>query len=322
MSQESFQNQILQQQIQLQNVYRSFDGADSRIRMDHIQKVQCQFIRCLNNLIRHQNNKKKSNIIVLPFQGTHFYVNFKDEINLKKAKVLESTDSNFGQFSLLKPQIPFIPFSPFQNIAPHYSQEIKFQRINSIMQSQDRYLAHPRQNNQQAKHFKMKDKFFVFSGKADESQSIHSEEQDNDEKMSDHSFLVKKSKKINKVNYTKNITKNFSKAIISYITQNKDIGLKLLDTQEFEDFMQILKEKKNKMTNIQQLRELWVDCEDEKLKQFNQTFRIFSQYFLRQQSVAYIYNSRIMNTGWHLKYRYNLLRALREPQNFKYIKDI
>lgn len=38
--------------------------------------------------------------------------------------------------------------------------------------------------------------------------------------------------------------------------------------------------------------------------------------------MSYIYNSRIANTGWHLKYRYNLLRALKEPENFKYIKDI
>ncbi|CAD8163022.1 unnamed protein product [Paramecium octaurelia] len=321
MSQESFQNQILQQQIQLQNVYRSFDGADSRIKMDHFLKVQSQFIKCFNNLIRHQNNKKKSGIIVLPYQGAQFYVHFKDEINLKKAKVLESTDSNFGQFSLLKPQLPFMPFSPFQTIPPHYSQELLLQRMNPIMQSQDRFPAQPKQTNQQAKHFKVKDKFIVFSGKAEESQSYHSEDQDYDGK-SDHSFSIRKSKKINKVNDTKNITKNFSKAIISYITQNKDIGLRLLDAREFEDFMSILKEKKNKMTNIQQLRELWVDCDNEKLKQFNHTFRIFSQYFLRQQSVAYIYNSRIMNTGWHLKYRYNLLRALREPQNFKYIKDI
>ncbi|CAK83430.1 unnamed protein product (macronuclear) [Paramecium tetraurelia] len=322
MSQESFPNQILQQQIQLQNVYRSFDGADSRIRMDHFFKVQSQFIKCLNNLIRHQNNKKKSSILVLPYQGTHLYVHFKDEINLKKAKVFESTDSTFGQFSFLNPQMPFLPFSAYQTIAPHYSQEFAIQRMNPIMQSQDRFIGQSKQVNQQTNHFKVKDKFIVFSGKPEESQSIHSDEQDEDDKQSDHSFSIKKKKKISKVNDTKNITKNFSKAIISYITQNKDIGLKLLDPREFEDFLQILKEKKNKMTNIQQLRELWVDCEDEKLKSFNKTFRIFSQYFLRQQSVAYIYNSRIMNTGWHLKYRYNLLRALREPQNFKYIKDI
>ncbi|CAD8093356.1 unnamed protein product [Paramecium sonneborni] len=321
MSQESFPNQILQQQIQLQNGYSSFDGADLRIRMDHILKVQSWFIKCLNNLIRHQNNKKKSNIIVLPQQGANLYVHFKDEINLKKTKVLDSTDSTFGQLNLLKPQMQFIPFSPYQSIAPYYSQEMAFQRMNPIMQSQDRYIVQTKQSNQ-ANHFKVKDKFLVFQGKPEESQSINSDEQDFDEKRSDHSFSIKKKKKISKVNDTKNITKNFSKAIISYITQNKDIGLKLLDGREFEDFLQILKEKKNKMTNIQQLRELWVDCNEGKIKEFNKTFRIFSQYFLRQQSVAYIYNSRIMNTGWHLKYRYNLLRALREPQNFKYIKDI
>jgi hypothetical protein len=32
-------------------------------------------------------------------------------------------------------------------------------------------------------------------------------------------------RKSSKLNDTKNITKNFSKAIISYIVQNKDIGI-------------------------------------------------------------------------------------------------
>lgn len=46
--------------------------------------------------------------------------------------------------------------------------------------------------------------------------------------MSDKSFRIKKKKKGSKVNDTKNITKNFSKAIISYIMQSKEIGLKIL----------------------------------------------------------------------------------------------
>ena len=62
------------------------------------------------------------------------------------------------------------------------------------------------------------------------------------------------------------MTKNFSKAIISYITQNKDLGLKILDSNEFEEFVGILKDKKNAMTNIKQLRDLWVESEDLKCK--------------------------------------------------------
>lgn len=39
------------------------------------------------------------------------------------------------------------------------------------------------------------------------------------------SFKVTERRKSSKLNDTKNITKNFSKAIISYIVQNKDIGM-------------------------------------------------------------------------------------------------
>lgn len=69
-------------------------------------------------------------------------------------------------------------------------------------------------------------------------------------KSSDISFSIRKRKKSVKINDTKNITKNFSKAIISYIVQNKDIGVKILDAALFEEFIGMLRGIKNTMTNI------------------------------------------------------------------------
>ncbi|CAD8181326.1 unnamed protein product [Paramecium pentaurelia] len=137
---------------------------------------------------------------------------------------------------------------------------------------------------------------------------------------SSDSYRVHRRKKGPKVNDTKNITKNFSKAIISYILNDEKLIQKFINSEQQDSFISLLKSKKNQMTNIKQLRELWID--NGKNPEFNKVFRIISQYFLKNQAVPYVYNSRISNTAWHLKYRQNLLRALREPENFKFIKDI
>ncbi|CAD8152300.1 unnamed protein product [Paramecium octaurelia] len=137
---------------------------------------------------------------------------------------------------------------------------------------------------------------------------------------SSDSYRVHRKKKGPKVNDTKNITKNFSKAIISYILNDEKLIQKFITSEQQDSFINILKNKKNQMTNIKQLRDMWVD--NGRNPEFNKVFRIISQYFLKNQAVPYVYNSRISNTAWHLKYRQNLLRALREPENFKFIKDI
>ncbi|CAD8058986.1 unnamed protein product [Paramecium primaurelia] len=321
-SQDSVQMSMMQQPFSFQNVYHSFDGNDQRIKINQLQIIQHKFIKCLNNLIRHQNNKKKSNIIILPNQNNQLYVIFEDDKILRKIKVQESNDSTFMSFP--RNQFPLIQYQPYPQFYANYPQEqfqtFQYQITNPILQSQDRFLVQPKQL-QSSQHFRTSD--FQFFGSHDDSESMEPQQVEKDSKEHKNTYFKLKSKiKKGKVNDTKNITKNFSKAIISYIIQNKDIGLKIMNCEQFEEFVTILKDKKNQMTNIKQLRELWVETNQEKSQQFNKAFRIFSEYFLKQQSVSYIYNSRIANTGWHLKYRYNLLRALKEPENFKYIKDI
>ncbi|CAD8089415.1 unnamed protein product [Paramecium sonneborni] len=321
-SQDSVQMSMMQQPFSFQNVYHSFDGNDQRIKINQLLIVQHKFIKCLNNLIRHQNNNKKANIKVLPYQNNQLYIIFSDDKILKKIKVQESNDSTFMNFP--RSQFPMLQYSPYPQFYTNYPQEqfaaMQYQITNPILQSQDRFLVQTRQA-QQSQHFRTSD--IQFFGSHDDSESIEQKQIEKDSKQMKSSYFKLKSKiKKGKVNDTKNITKNFSKAIISYIIQNKDIGLKIMNYEQFEEFVTILKDKKNQMTNIKQLRDLWVETNEMKSQQFNKAFRIFSEYFLKQQSVCYIYNSRIANTGWHLKYRYNLLRALREPENFKYIKDI
>lgn len=38
-----------------------------------------------------------------------------------------------------------------------------------------------------------------------------------------------------------------------------------------------------------------------------------SAYFIKKQAVAYIFNSRIAQKSWHIKYRYDLMKAVNNP---------
>lgn len=75
---------------------------------------------------------------------------------------------------------------------------------------------------------------------------------------------------------TKNIPKNFSKAIITFVIKNGDLCRKLLQEElVYEKFMEHLKQKKKSMSNIKHLSEMLVDTvEDETERLYNRTFRI------------------------------------------------
>lgn len=68
------------------------------------------------------------------------------------------------------------------------------------------------------------------------------------------------SKKIK--NETKNIPKNYGKAIISFIEKNERLVRRVLNSAETNDyagFMSTIRQKKRKVNSIADLRSLWVD---------------------------------------------------------------
>ena len=125
------------------------------------------------------------------------------------------------------------------------------------------------------------------------------------------------SKKIK--NETKNIPKNYGKAIISFIERNEKLVRRVLNTTDSNDynaFMNTIRQKKRKVNSIADLRSLWVDEENP----FGKATRILSGIFLKRHSLSYIFNSRVTNFQGHIKYRYRLIEALREPKQFTSIK--
>lgn len=76
-----------------------------------------------------------------------------------------------------------------------------------------------------------------------------------------------------------------------------------------------MKERKRTINTIADLRNLWIDYK------YAKEMRLLSNLFLRKYSLNYIFNSRICNYGSHIKYRYRLCEAIKEPKAFKHIKD-
>lgn len=86
-----------------------------------------------------------------------------------------------------------------------------------------------------------------------------------------------------------------------------------LSQKEYMDQMEHLK---NRVGNIADLRSLWSSDNP-----FGVISRTVSQVFLRRHALNHIYNSRITNHSNHVKYRYRMMEALRDPQTFKSIKE-
>jgi len=49
--------------------------------------------------------------------------------------------------------------------------------------------------------------------------------------------------------------------------------------------------------------------------------RILSGIFLRKYSLSWIFNSRIENVKYPIKYRYRIIEGVSKPYEFKYLKD-
>ncbi|KAL4469670.1 hypothetical protein ABPG72_013435 [Tetrahymena utriculariae] len=139
--------------------------------------------------------------------------------------------------------------------------------------------------------------------------------------QTNHGSSSKMSRK--QINETKNIPKNYSKAIIGYIQKHPDDCARLLGPEySYDEFDKFLMDKKEKLTAIKDLRSLWTtNCGDQTQQAFNRVFRILSFKFFRENAVSYIYSSRkIKNTRALITYRFILQRALHDPESFSFMK--
>ena len=112
-------------------------------------------------------------------------------------------------------------------------------------------------------------------------------------------------------NETKNIPKNFGKAIITFVEQHPVVVGRALQSRDisYEKFLSSLKEKKKWINSIADLRNLWLDDNFVYAKEM----RVLSQYFLKRGALNYIFKSRISNHKGHIKYRKRMIQVLEHP---------
>jgi len=126
---------------------------------------------------------------------------------------------------------------------------------------------------------------------------------------------------------TKNITINYSKAIISFATSylaspylKPLLDKENLQVSEFNDF--ILGAKQN-IGGISSFKRLLLahpgDSPRETL--FKKIFTFISEIFIKYFSVNWIMHGKVTHKITYLKYRFKMLRRIQNPEDFTYIRE-
>jgi hypothetical protein len=124
---------------------------------------------------------------------------------------------------------------------------------------------------------------------------------------------------------TKNIVKNYGKAICSFASSPistpyleplaKKHGVEMID---FINFVSNAKESIESMSSFR--NHLLITEEDDELRcKLKQIFRSICEVFIKFFSVNWIFSGRLTYKEIHLKFRFKLLRRVRNPESFTYL---
>lgn len=121
---------------------------------------------------------------------------------------------------------------------------------------------------------------------------------------------------INCKNQTKNIPKNFGKAIITFILKSKKQLESFLQSEniKYSELIYFLKPRRKRLHSINELKKIWID------EKYGKALRAISESFLKKRSFDHIFNSRITHYGIHIKYRSELRKILKNPEEFHHLK--
>jgi len=124
----------------------------------------------------------------------------------------------------------------------------------------------------------------------------------------------------------KNIVKNYGRALANFAASNLALPYltKLIDKENIrvKDFRRFIASKKKRARCIAGLRQLLVvEREDsEHIAAFKRIFKEVSVIFIKYFSVNWIFSGKLCDKMTHLKYRFKILRRIRSPEHFTYLK--
>jgi len=128
---------------------------------------------------------------------------------------------------------------------------------------------------------------------------------------------------------SKNIVKNYGKALCAFASSKLAIpyienvvSKKGYDGVNINKFTNEIKSKKETTNSMESLRRLLMeeDGDTEEEKQYKHVFKEISIIFMKYFSVNWIYSGKLVHKNAHLKFRFKMLRRVKNPEHFTYLK--
>jgi len=128
-----------------------------------------------------------------------------------------------------------------------------------------------------------------------------------------------------KARQTKNIVKNFGRAICNFTLS--PIASPYLDPLlteeriERKEFINFVNERKRSIDGLYKFRALLIPIkgDTEEILACKRIFRSISEVFIKFFSVNWIFHGRIQYREAHLRFRFKMLRRIQHPESFTYL---
>jgi len=126
---------------------------------------------------------------------------------------------------------------------------------------------------------------------------------------------------------TKNIVKNYGKAICSFAVSHTALPYltEILgrDHLPLNQFVRYINEIKDSIDGLHHFRSILLISEkdDVELVARKRAFIAIAEVFIKYFSVNWIYNSRVQHKDAHLRFRFKMLRRIQCPELFTYLKN-
>ena len=125
---------------------------------------------------------------------------------------------------------------------------------------------------------------------------------------------------------SKNIVKNYGRAMSSFAYS--DIATPYLEPLAEEEnvdakgFQAWIQSHKENIDGIERLRNLLIPhkTDDETIVTYKRIFQKLSLIFLKFFCVNWIYSGKLTHKQVHLNFRFKMLRRIKDPENFTYLK--
>lgn len=126
------------------------------------------------------------------------------------------------------------------------------------------------------------------------------------------------------------IVRNYAKALCSFAYSEMAVPYLLIIIKEnfpgqveLDEFQKCIKDKKGKTASIPSLRKLLMeeDKDNSKERAYKRMFTEISIIFIKFFAVNWIFSGKVKYRLEHLKYRHKMLRRIRNPEFFTYLKS-